>query len=1109
MVSKLSSGMGKRSNCEKDASDESDVVDNTLLPDVGSMNLTTPMSATAKAFYVSCRESLAEGNVILDQDAYTLVILTLRLCQSENELLTFEEDVISTDPSWSEKYKAQRYFGSFSAVRRFIVGNDFRIVKDSPDIAAVVAYASKALKKPVKKTQKRKDAEVVLSQDDSSAAKVPKRSPKSSSPLTTKPVVKPSMLPVRKQPGERVMRRFVPMFLWYDVLETLHESQMHMGQTRLWHAVNQACVGIPREAVRKFVSVCQVCQVARSTAHLRNPPIITQIKETEFHGRAQIDLIDMSKYAENDGRAGKEMRYILHYKDHMTKFTWLMPLPTKEAVEVARCLEIIWGVLGPPTILQSDNGKEFVARVIKDVCQKWSSTMIIRNGAPYHPQSQGLVEKGNHTVEQRLSAMFAQNRRSWPTLLPQVMLAMNTSRSEATDATPYELVFGRKPIHMHAGLDLSLAEREAAMEGQLEVADVHSPPHVDNIEDDVVQYMPIGPLTPTCSDVPETSNASASRIYSPVVQQRIFRQQPYYSNKSLSCGFDSLLVIARHLDGAWDNYVFGVGDDNFLDMLVTHVRTLQESTRTLTQAEVNTMRDTMYFEGGAASRNLQGRIVMAEISELGDKFFNRRAGGSSFCVQVQRQQRCPLCNGAFFQNEVDVQPGFFPIVFNGTTPEEVGRSFFSSMLRLSQSENLCKTCPERPACVLEKFVLPLTADEYPRLVVAPLTGNYPYIEGREDRFDVDTRPEVVNQRLPERMRSLMDVIHYEGAGCTYVLKGLIFGNGRHFIATFRHASTGDVHVFDDQKPNSGAMAKLPVNSVAESITYIVGNSEFGMDMAPTAAIWMRQDASVAASIAQVARCPRFELPYIMSLNTKPRIVVDITNDDAVPPAHSESDHPVEPACTHKEVVTEVSTAHRQLRSQAIAALEKQWDRREKRNANEVVTFAPGTVVLILLTACLPRKRRLKFGNYNCPAVVIRQLTKSGNQHIDSYELLTLHGVLVEHLKSDVLAEMRGDEGVLVEMKRCWEKYSNGNNRTSQVNTAVSLETLGNFTAGGPVSQSPTVAKISCACKQGCQDRRCACIKGQQKCGPTCHKGRTCTNCESPLTLDSSQHGTRR
>ena len=70
--------------------------------------------------------------------------------------------------------------------------------------------------------------------------------------------------------------------------------------------------------------------------------------------RLQVDLIDMRSVASGG------FNFILHAKDHFTKFSWLYALPTKEAKYVAEKLRNIFYTFGAPRILQSDNGKEFV-----------------------------------------------------------------------------------------------------------------------------------------------------------------------------------------------------------------------------------------------------------------------------------------------------------------------------------------------------------------------------------------------------------------------------------------------------------------------------------------------------------------------------------------------------------------------------------------------------------------------------------------------------------------------------------------------------------------------------------------------------------------------------
>ena len=84
-------------------------------------------------------------------------------------------------------------------------------------------------------------------------------------------------------------------------------------------------------------------------------------------------------------------------------------MKSKEAKNVASFLFEIFMTFGAPRILHSDNGKEFAAQIIKDLIALYPKIVII-NGRPRHPQSQGLVEKGNDILEMKLSAWLEDNR---------------------------------------------------------------------------------------------------------------------------------------------------------------------------------------------------------------------------------------------------------------------------------------------------------------------------------------------------------------------------------------------------------------------------------------------------------------------------------------------------------------------------------------------------------------------------------------------------------------------------------------------------------------------------------------------------------------------------
>lgn len=62
-----------------------------------------------------------------------------------------------------------------------------------------------------------------------------------------------------------------------------------------------------------------------------------------------------------------DFKFIMHYQDHLTAFSVLRALTSKRALEGGFQLLDIFLLIGAPHILQSDNGREFTANVIKEV----------------------------------------------------------------------------------------------------------------------------------------------------------------------------------------------------------------------------------------------------------------------------------------------------------------------------------------------------------------------------------------------------------------------------------------------------------------------------------------------------------------------------------------------------------------------------------------------------------------------------------------------------------------------------------------------------------------------------------------------------------------------
>ena len=63
---------------------------------------------------------------------------------------------------------------------------------------------------------------------------------------------------------------------------------------------------------------------------------------------------------------------------------------------------------------------------------------------PYHPQSDGMIERFNRTLLSMLRMAAVDDKSNWDLKLPCLMLAYRTSVHEATKHTPFSLMFGRE-----------------------------------------------------------------------------------------------------------------------------------------------------------------------------------------------------------------------------------------------------------------------------------------------------------------------------------------------------------------------------------------------------------------------------------------------------------------------------------------------------------------------------------------------------------------------------------------------------------------------------------------------------------------------------------------
>ena len=149
-------------------------------------------------------------------------------------------------------------------------------------------------------------------------------------------------------------------------------------------------------------------------------------------------------------------RYILVFVDYFTRWTIAVPVPDTTADTTAReFLERVVFQHGVPNTLITDNGTAFANSLLTEITRLLGVKKL--KITPAHPQTNGRVERWNHTVISMLRSYTDDYKTNWPELLPAVTFAYNTSKHSSTGQSPFFLNHGFEacqPVDIELGLPL-------------------------------------------------------------------------------------------------------------------------------------------------------------------------------------------------------------------------------------------------------------------------------------------------------------------------------------------------------------------------------------------------------------------------------------------------------------------------------------------------------------------------------------------------------------------------------------------------------------------------------------------------------------------------------
>ena len=128
--------------------------------------------------------------------------------------------------------------------------------------------------------------------------------------------------------------------------------------------------------------------------------------------------------------------------DYATKWPEAFPLRNILTETVVKCLVEVTARLGVPQELLTDNGSNFMSKVMQQLCMLTGVKQL--KTSPYHPQMDGMVERFNATLKRLLRKLVANPKVEWNECLPYVLWAYRGTIHKTTGFSPYQLIFGKE-----------------------------------------------------------------------------------------------------------------------------------------------------------------------------------------------------------------------------------------------------------------------------------------------------------------------------------------------------------------------------------------------------------------------------------------------------------------------------------------------------------------------------------------------------------------------------------------------------------------------------------------------------------------------------------------
>ena len=186
--------------------------------------------------------------------------------------------------------------------------------------------------------------------------------------------------------------------------------------------------------VEEFCKCCHICQKTSRQKGSKAPLIPLPIVMEPFR-RVAMDIVGPLP------RTLSGNRYILVMSDYATRYPEAVSVKAMDVEHITEELVKISARVGITEEILTDQESNFTSKLLAEIYQLLHVHPI--RTTPYHPQTDGLVERFNKTLKDMLLKIAADDKANWDKWVPYILFAYREVPQDSTGFSPFELLYGR------------------------------------------------------------------------------------------------------------------------------------------------------------------------------------------------------------------------------------------------------------------------------------------------------------------------------------------------------------------------------------------------------------------------------------------------------------------------------------------------------------------------------------------------------------------------------------------------------------------------------------------------------------------------------------------